>query len=211
MICVSVAERDFGRCRDALLDSELAELRIDQTDFSEDEVQELFALPVDIIATCRPGTKSLLQRTSLLLAAISSGAAYVDIEVDADINYFHTISDTAKQQNCRLIVSHHNWEHTPQMAELEKILALCFRMGADIAKIACHVHSFTDCARILSLYQKKREIIAFGLGKMGTFTRIASLFLGAPFTYAALAPGKETADGQLDRQRLQTILDALDE
>jgi 3-dehydroquinate dehydratase type I len=84
-------------------------------------------------------------------------------------------------------------------------------MGADIAKIACHVHSFTDCARILSLYQKKREIIAFGLGKMGTFTRIASLFLGAPFTYAALAPGKETADGQLDRQRLQTILDALDE
>jgi 3-dehydroquinate dehydratase type I len=187
----------------------LAELRIDQTNFSEDEIQELFALPVDIIATCRPGTKSVSQRESLLLAAISSGAAYVDIEIDADTDYFHKISDKAKQQNCKLIVSYHNLEHTPQMAELEDILGNCFRMEADIAKIACHVHSFADCARMLFLYQNEKNIIAFGLGKIGTFTRIASLFLGAPFTYAALAPGKETADGQLDRQRLQKILDTL--
>jgi len=209
MICVSIAERDFGRCRDALLDSDLAELRIDQTDFSEDEIQELFALSVDIIATCRPGTKSESQRESLLLSAISSGAAYVDIEADADTDYFNKISDNARQHDCKLIVSYHNLEHTPQMAELEDIIAHCFRMEADIAKIVCRVHSSADCARILSLYQKERNIIAFGLGKKGAFTRIASLFLGAPFTYAALAPGKETADGQLDRQRLKNILDAL--
>jgi 3-dehydroquinate dehydratase-1 len=209
MICVSIAERDFDRCRDALLDTELAELRIDQTDFSENEVRALFALPVDIIATCRPGTRSESQRESLLLSAISSGAAYVDVEVDADIDYFFKIRDNAKQQNCKLIVSYHNLKHTPQMAELEDVLSQCLRLEADIAKLACRVHSAADCARIFSLYQEEKNIIAFGLGKMGTFTRIASLFLGAPFTYAALAPGKETADGQLDRQRLKSILDAL--
>lgn len=209
MICVSIAERDFGRCKDALLDIDLAELRIDQTDFSEVEIQELFTLSVDIIATCRPGTKSESQRESLLLSAISSGAAYVDIELDADTDYFHRISDKARHHDCKLIISYHNLKHTPQMAELEDILGRCFRMEADIAKIACRVHSSADCARILSLYQKKRTIIAFGLGKKGTFTRIASFFLGAPFTYAALTPGQETADGQLDRQRLKSILDAL--
>lgn len=209
MICVSIAERDLNRCKDALLDSELAELRIDLIDFSESEIKELFALPVDIIATCRPGTKSESQREAILLSAISSGAAYVDIEVDADIDYFFRIRDKAKQQNCKLIVSYHDLKHTPQIAELEDILGQCLRMEADIAKLACRVHSPADCARILSLYQEERTIIAFGLGKMGSFTRIASLFLGAPFTYAALAPGKETADGQLDRQRLKNILDAL--
>lgn len=209
MICVSIAERDLGRCRDALLDSELAELRIDQTDFSEDEIQELFALPVNIIATCRPGTKSEQQRESLLLAAIAAGAAYVDIEVDADTDYFNKIVDKAKNHDCKLIVSYHNLEHTPQMVELENILGRCFLLEADIAKIACRVHSSADCARILSLYQNEKNIIAIGLGKKGTFTRISSLFLGAPFTYASLAPGKETADGQLDRQLLKSILDAL--
>jgi 3-dehydroquinate dehydratase type I len=209
MICVSIAEPNFDRCREALLDSELAELRIDLTDFSENEVKELFTLPVDIIATCRPGSKSESQRESLLLSAISSGAAFVDIEVDTNTHYFLEIRKAANAKNCKLIVSYHNLDQTPQMAELEDILGRCKRMEADIVKLACRVHSATDCARILSLYQEEKDIIAFGLGKMGTFTRIASLFLGAPFTYAALAPGKETADGQPDRERLKSILDAL--
>lgn len=209
MICVSIAEKDFGRCREALLESDLSELRIDQTDFSEDEIRKLFSLPTHVIATCRPGTKSEPERESLLLAAISSGAAYVDVEVDAAADYLNRISDTARRHGCKLIVSYHDQEHTPQMAELEDILGRCFQMKPDIAKIVCRVHSAVDCARLLCLYRQEKNIIAFGLGKAGAFTRIASLFLGAPFTYAALAPGKETADGQLDRQSLKSILDAL--
>lgn len=209
MICVSIAERDFDRCREALLDSELAELRIDQTDFSEEEIRELFALPRDLIATCRPGTKSDPQREALLCAAVSSGAAYVDIEIVAAADYLQRISDKAKKHNTKLIVSYHNEKHTPQMSDLEDIIGQCFRMNADLVKIVCRVHSSADCARILSLYQKQKNIIAFGLGKKGTFTRVTSLFLGAPFTYASAAPGEETADGQLSKQRLQSILDAL--
>ena len=209
MICVSIAERDFGRCREALLSCELAELRIDKTDFSEEEIKELFALPGDIIATCRPGTKSERQREALLCTAISSGAAYVDIEIVAAADYLQRISDKAKKHGTKLIVSYHNERHTPEVADLEDIISQCFRMKADLAKIVCRVHSSVDSARILSLYQKNENIIAFGLGEQGTFTRVASLFLGAPFTYAAWAPGEETADGQLDKQRLKIILDAL--
>jgi 3-dehydroquinate dehydratase type I len=209
MICVSIAESDFKRCREALLESDLAELRIDQTDFSEEEIYELFALPVDMIATCRPGTKSDRKREALLSAAISAGAAYVDIEVVAAPNYHQKISDKAKKHNTKLIVSYHNAKNTPPLADLEDIIDQCFRMKADLSKVVCRVHSSVDCARILSLYEKQKNIIAFGLGKKGTFTRVASLFLGAPFTYAALSPGKETADGQLDRERLQSILETL--
>jgi 3-dehydroquinate dehydratase-1 len=209
MICISIAERDFKRCRDALLSSNFAELRIDRTDFTEDEIRELFSMPADIIATCRPGTKSEAQRESLLRAALSAGAAYVDIEVGAPADLLSKISGLAKDLNARLIVSYHNEKHTPTITELKGICDRCFEMGADIAKIVCRAHSPSDCARLLSLYQQERKMIAFNLGKKATFTRIASLFLGAPFTYAALAPGKETADGQLDRERLQKILDSI--
>lgn len=209
MICVSIAERDFSRCRDALLSSDFAELRIDRTDFTADEVRELFSLPAVIIATCRPGTKSDAQRQSLLSAALSAGAAYVDIEVDAPADLFLKISDLAKVRKARLIVSYHNDKRTPQINELTRILDQCFEMGADIAKIVCRSHSPSDCARLLSLYQQERNMIAFNLGKKATFTRIASLLLGAPFTYASLAPGKETADGQPDRELLQKILDSI--
>jgi len=209
MICVSIAERDFNRCRETLLSCTLAELRIDKTDFNTDEIQKLFALPVDVIATCRPGTKSESQRESLLSAALSAGAAYVDIEVDAQKELFMKISDLAEVRKARLILSYHNNEHTPQITELKDICNRCFGMGADIAKIVCRAHSPSDCARLLSLYQQEKNLIAFSLGKKGAFTRIASLFLGAPFTYAASEPGKETADGQLDRDRLQKILDSI--
>ncbi|MGD9344865.1 MAG: type I 3-dehydroquinate dehydratase [Candidatus Aminicenantes bacterium] len=209
MICVSIAERDFKLCRNALLSSAFAELRIDKTDFAADEIRELFALPVDIIATCRPGIKSKSLRESLLSTALSAGAAYVDIELDAPADLFSKISDLAKVRNAKLILSYHNGAHTPQMTELIDIRDHCFEKGADIAKIVCRAHSPSDCARLLSLYQEEKNLIAFSMGKKGTFTRIASLFLGAPFTYAALAPGKETADGQLDREGLQKILDAI--
>jgi 3-dehydroquinate dehydratase-1 len=209
MICVSIAERDFYRCKEALLESKFAELRIDQTDFTEGEIRKLFALPVDIIATCRPGTKSDKQRESLLLAAISSGAAYVDIELEADPGYHASLLETARKYDCKIIVSHHNAEFTPPNDELDNILDRCFERGADIAKLVCRVHSSVDCARILSLYQNTQNILAFGLGKKGAFTRVSSLYLGAPFTYAALSAGKETADGQPDRHHLERILDAL--
>ena len=133
----------------------------------------------------------------------------MDIEVDAPANLFSKVSEMAKVHNTRLIVSYHNDKHTPSISALTDICDRCFEMGADMAKIVCRAHSPSDCARLLSLYQQERNLIAFSLGKKAVFTRIASLFLGAPFTYAALAPGRETADGQLDRERLQKILDSI--
>ena len=209
MICVSVAEPDLERCREVLSACQLAELRIDQTAFSATELQELFALPVDLVATCRPGARSEAQRASLLLTAIAAGAAYVDIEADADADLVRRVSQGARDHGCQLIISHHDPARTPQLSELEEILARCSRVGADIVKIVCRAQSAADCARLLSLYQREQRIIAFSLGSAWTFTRVAAHFLGAPFTYAAWAPGAATADGQLDLRRMERVLDAL--
>jgi 3-dehydroquinate dehydratase len=50
---------------------------------------------------------------------------------------------------------------------------------------------------------------ALGLGPVGTFTRVVATRLGAPFTYASLRPGRDTAEGQLDWRTLQDRMRAL--
>jgi len=44
------------------------------------------------------------------------------------------------------------------------------------------------------------------MGQKGKITRVAAPLLGAPFAYASFKPGSETAEGQLDRKSLKTIL-----
>ncbi len=211
MLCVSLANLDFAQCRAALLELKLAEIRLDKLNFTLQQVHEIFSLPVKSIATCRPGGFHEAERAALLLAAVNHGAHYVDIEIEAADSFKQAISAAARNQKCRVIMSYHDFEKTPPAAELKAIIARCFAAGADIAKIACQVHSEADCARILGLYDRetgdKRQILAFGMGEKGKITRIAAPLLGAPFTYSALYPGGETAPGQLDQETLRKILD----
>jgi 3-dehydroquinate dehydratase-1 len=211
MLCVSLANLDFERCKAALGELKLAEIRLDQLNFNRQEVEEIFSLPVKLVATCRPGGFHEAEREALLQAAVAHGAAFVDIEIEAPDSFKQAIIAAARRKKCRVIISYHDYEKTPPAAELKGIIARCFADGADIAKIACQVRSEGDCARIMGLYDRepgdKREIIAFGMGERGRITRIAAALLGAPFTYTALFPGGETAPGQLDKETLGKILD----
>jgi len=209
MICVSLADLNFSDCRKAIASAECAEIRLDRSHFSREEIAELFAQKPVLIATCRPGTFSLDQRREKLASAITAGANYVDIEVDAEETFRGHLTELAQRKGCGLILSYHNQKETPALAVLQQIIKDCFARKADIAKIACRVQSLSDSARLLSLYDTEKTIIALGMGEAGQITRIAGLLLGAPFTYAALGPGRETAEGQLDKDTLENLLKLL--
>lgn len=209
MICVSIAEPTLEECRAALQGLALAEIRIDKTALSLVEIKELFAAPLKLIATCRPGTRPDDARLAALLGAIAAGAACVDIEIDAPPAYREAILAAAREKKCRVIISYHNYEETPLKQVLLLKIDECFDLGGDIAKINCRVRNAQDCARLFSLYESKKNILALGLGELGVITRIVGPFFGAPFTYASLRPGKETAEGQPDVKTLSTILDLI--
>jgi 3-dehydroquinate dehydratase type I len=206
MICVSIAEPTLNDCRAALKGLELAEIRIDKTPLTLVEIKELFAEPVKLIATCRPGTRPDEDRLAALLAAVAAGAAYVDIEVETPAAFRAAVVAAAREKGCKVIISYHNNSETPLRHLLLQAIESCFDHGADIAKIICRVRTPQDCVRILSLYESRKNVIALGLGELGVITRIAAPFLGAPLTYASLAPGKETAEGQPDIKTLETIM-----
>jgi 3-dehydroquinate dehydratase-1 len=213
MICLCIGKPSVGLCQELLPGVELAEIRLDGADLSADEIQRIFTFHANLIATYRPspGTDSAGKRKTALLTAVEAGAAYVDIEIEAGTAYKNEIIQTARQRDCRVILSYHNYENTPSKKQLDTIIEQCFSEGADIAKIVCQVRSEADCARILSLYDypgrlHQGKIAAFGMGEKGKITRLAASFLGAPFTYASMSRGNETAPGQLDKDTLERIL-----
>lgn len=209
MICVSLAGISYVNFSEVLKEINFAEIRLDQADISLNQIEHLFCLPVRLIATFRPGKTPDILRKEALIKAISAGAAYVDVELESSEIYRNEIIHSARKYNCKVIVSYHNYSQTPSEPEIKSILTGCFKAGANIAKISCQVHSYSDCARLLSLYNTEKSIIAIGIGKKGIITRIAAPFLGAPFTFASLSPGKETAAGQLPRNKMREILNLI--
>jgi 3-dehydroquinate dehydratase-1 len=206
MICVCIRETNLEDCSRALENESLAELRLDLMGLPLEETRQLFSLPLKLIATCRPGPYPQGERLQMLKEAVEAGASYVDIEVEAAGDFKRQIVACCRERGCKLIVSYHNYKFTPPFAELRHIVDTCFDSGADIAKIACTVKTGAECARLLALYDDPRDLIALAMGEAGKISRIAAPLLGAPFTYAALCGGRQTADGQIDRDTLRRIL-----
>ena len=202
MICVSLREPDYRSFIKALIGLEMAEIRLDGARLSSSEIVSLFAAPLPLVATYRSGRASLEERREMLSLAIRSGARYVDLEIESPPEYREALIGIARTSNCRVIVSYHNEQMTPTRRALDDIADRCEASGADVIKIACRVRSTADCARLLSLYERPRPVIAIGMGALGTFTRIVAPFLGAPFTFAALTLERTTADGQLDARTM---------
>jgi len=206
MICISIAEKTPEKNLKALKDVDFAEIRIDRMERPQvPGIKKIFSHPTRLIATCRPGKIPDKKRQTLLTTAISAGAAYVDIGLESDKGIKKTILEKARLAGCKVIVSYHNFITTPAETKLRDIIEECFVSGADIAKIACMVHSDHENIILLGLLLDSRPLVVIGMGEKGKVTRIAAPILGSLFTYASLSSGKETAAGQLDKTNLEKI------
>jgi len=184
MICVSLAEPTAAACLRALQGLDFAEIRLDKMRIGPEGIKRIFSQPSRLIASCRPGGRSETKRLHLLLTAIQSGAAFVDVELETDVRFRERII----------------------RAELERTIALSFASGADIVKVACLVRTRRDNARLLGLLDAGLSLIVVGMGRKGRLTRIAAPLLGSAFTYASIVGGRETADGQWEAASLERIL-----
>ncbi|MCF8371222.1 MAG: type I 3-dehydroquinate dehydratase [Bacteroidales bacterium] len=196
-ICVSLGNISFQECLVAVKKYPLCEVRLDLSDFSLAEIDVIFKSGNKLVATSRPGKHSHEKRKEMLLAAVRLGASYVDIEFQSPYQFQQDIIVEAQKKHCQTIISYHNFEYTPAKNYLEQIAQSCFDRGADIAKVVCLVKEENDLSKLYKLYGCFNKLIAFGMGDMGKESRIKSLELGAEFSYAALAPNKETAPGQM--------------
>lgn len=208
MICASIGEKNVEKCIESIKRVEMAEIRIDLAGLKNDDIRKVFSTGKKLIATCRPGKINDEDRKDMLKIAVEAGATYVDIEYEAPPEYKNELIDFAHSHQCDVIISYHNYDRTPELEELEKIVHNIYEQGADLAKIATHVNMNRDNSKILSLYKAPGRLVAVGMGDLGRISRVVAPFLGAEFTYASLNESSTTAPGQISYEKLnQFILD----
>ncbi|MDR1895395.1 MAG: type I 3-dehydroquinate dehydratase [Prevotellaceae bacterium] len=210
-VCVSVGEKSYKDILCVLDKTDFAEIRLDISQISDLEAASVFACGKELIATCREGFYDREARLGKLLNAIRSGAKFVDVETETDRDFKETVAKEISKNDCKLIISYHNFQHTPSLDEMLKIIDTCTQQGADIVKLVTTANSKADAARALSLYDNvspHTNLVAFAMGEAGLITRAACVFLGAPYTYAAISDDKPLANGQLSLNKMKAILDS---
>ena len=216
MICTCIQNKNLEEIA-AILDREdveMAEIRLDSCELSDDEIEELFGdSDTPLIATCRvsglmaAGMKQAAAEQEAerrLCLAVEAGARFADLEIEASAGVSKHFQKLCKRCGTEIIRSFHDFNGTPDDEMLQMALARCFRYGADIAKIVTLCKDESDVARLQSLYSIVLEgvdslegrLIAFGMGEAGRASRVDCLRRGAPFTYAALSEDDRTAEGQ---------------
>lgn len=162
------------------------------------------------IATNRPvrqgGSSQASERKRLaeLYRAVELGADVIDLELGTP--ELETIIDDMRC-GAKCLVSYHNFNRTPRFSELAKIVKRQMDCGADLCKVVTTARDFKDNLKVLGLYQEfsSLKLISFAMGEAGVFSRVFSPLLGAPFVYAALSGGFESAPGQLDVGTLKEL------
>ena len=235
MICVSVQEKDFARCKEILASCQMAEIRGDLCNFTDAQIEELVEEFPNLLYTHRIASSSLEKALRQMTLAVKKGVKYVDVEIEAPVDYLEYVKSYARVNGCRLIISYHNFQGTQSLDELQTIYDICRRKGADIVKIVTTANSTEDAVRVMQLYKhKKRDtelvadnfmergedtgslsnsfgtneatLVEFCMGEAGKFTRHLCLQLGAPYTYAALNAESATAPGQYTKEEMEDLL-----
>lgn len=164
-----------------------------------------------VVATCRPRAAgggfrgSERRRKDLLCAAVSSGAAYVDVEWTAHRDFLREF--LMLRPVTRVIVSHHL--KADEAAEAGAWYRRLESTGADVIKFAYHAQDVSDCIpafEFLAAARKDRvRAVAIAMGTPGELTRVLYRKFGGWGTYAAADLGSNAAPGQLSARVLKTV------
>ena len=197
--------------------ADLIEIRLDYANLGFSEIVKLLNNVVKqcstpLIATNRQrrqGGKCNLsegKRIKTLISAAEAGFTYVDIELTTQ--RLEEVVKEIKARGAETIVSFHDFNHTPSIGDMKKIVEAQINAGADLCKFVTMAKNISDSIKSLLFtheMSKKTGIICFAMGKYGLLSRVLSPLFGASFTYASLGEGLETAPGQISIYELREI------
>jgi len=208
IICVPVVAATVNRARSLYLRAARrglwTELRLDYLE--QPDLPRLFRTrPGPVIATNRLPAEggrwrgSEEERRRLLEEALALGVSCLDVELAADAAWRRELY--ARRGDAKIILSWHDFSGTPDAATLAATLQEMLDQEAEILKLVTLARQPEDNLRLLSLIpqarDRGREIIAFCMGPLGKWSRLASPLLGGFLTFAPFSKKGASAPGQL--------------
>ncbi|KAL8171321.1 LOW QUALITY PROTEIN: hypothetical protein V2J09_023125 [Rumex salicifolius] len=174
------------------LGADLVELRLDRLKRFHPIIDlprliETSALPtlVTYRAVYMMGNES--NRLEVLKLAMELGADYMVVEFQVADEFNKCIIGKIAE-NLELIVSAHNFEYTPSIEDLSKLVFRIQSIGADIVKVVTNT--------LMSRMWLECFSYSTCNGRENLISRIRALKYGGYFTFGALESGKDSAPGQ---------------
>jgi len=154
------------------------------------------------------GTMNAADRARWLEAALPD-AAWIDVEA-ASLGELSQTVESARARGVGLIVSHHDFESLPPNETLETVVETARTAGAAVAKIAAHLQSPADLARLadFTLTDHGIALATMGMGPFAAVSRILCAQCGSRLNYGFLA-STPTAPGQWPASQFKNLLSQL--
>jgi len=149
-------------------------------------------------------------RKRILMDAARNDFEYVD--VDLCTPSMKELIENLHERSTKPIVSFHDFNYTPALPQLNKVLEREIAVGADVCKIVTTAKRVEDNLTILDFISKSSKtanIVCFAMGEVGKPSRLLSPLFGAFFTFASLDENRKTAKGQLTIQEMRLAYEAL--
>jgi 3-dehydroquinate dehydratase type I len=180
------------------------EIRLDYLE--KPDLKRLFrTLPGSVIVTNRTQAEggrwigAEETRLDLLKEALDWKVHFVDVELATGAAWRRQLWESKGET--RIILSWHDFSGTPEPRRLQAILKRMLAADAHVLKLVTWAQEPEDNLRLLSLIPQARargrEIIAFCMGPLGKWSRIAAPLLGSYLTYAPFTRKGASAPGQL--------------
>ncbi len=207
-ICAVIVNNDLEAVREVEPFVDLFEVRIDLIGDGWQELVKQFKKPW--IACNRRADeggrweRDEARRVEKLLNATELGADIIDLELRTT-NLKQAIELIKKRAKC--LLSFHELERTPPLNSLREIVQRQLEAGADVCKVVTTAQRFEDNLVILQLISEfsRTRIVSLAMGPLGFASRFLCPLVGGDFTYASIAPGKESASGQITVSELRKL------
>jgi 3-dehydroquinate dehydratase-1 len=202
MICSVIAEKDLEEASRKLYG--FCEWRLDYLDDLNLDDIERAVLGKKVILTLRARWsggrfENEEKRIEYLKRIIGMKPYCVDLELET--NPIRELTNLARRNNVKFILSHHDFEKTPSMERLHAILKTSQKFAPSITKIVTMATSLEDNLTILRFNRTAEgKIVSFCMGELGKLSRIFCPYFGSAFTYVG-----DVALGQLSSENLERI------
>ncbi|MHA1266756.1 MAG: type I 3-dehydroquinate dehydratase [Candidatus Helarchaeota archaeon] len=222
MICVAISSKNTSlaieKSKEAIQQgAHYIEIRIDHfsNPFEVDPLKLVKSIASKLILTIRKPSEGgqfsfeESQRLELIRKCIKAKPFAIDLESSITSEQLNPLIQEAHKNQVKIILSFHDFQKTPEIAEMKELIMNAINHRADFVKIIGMANTIQDNLKMLALPQIARElninIISFAMGRKGLISRILSPIFGATFTFAAL--DKATAPGQISIQELKRYLE----
>ena len=151
-----------------------------------------------------------------LRRVLASGKAdLIDAELFMGEKLLEQTAAEAHEKGVYVVASSHDFQKTPEKAELIRRLCRMQELGADLLKIAVMPQSTEDVLTLLSATLEMKEkharqpVITMSMGGIGVLSRLSGEIFGSALTFGSA--GQASAPGQVEVPKLKQVLQVLHE